>query len=192
MGLPHPARVPLIGIVSRLAGQKGFALVGETLPELLRRHRVQLVVLGSGEKRFERMFHDLARGFPHQVGFHRGFSNELAHLIEAGSDLFLMPSVYEPCGLNQLYSLRYGTVPIVHRTGGLADTVRPWNPSTGAGTGFVFDHHDRAGLRWAVERALAAYQDPAAWARLVAQGMAEDFSWDAQTRLYELLYKRLR
>ncbi len=190
--LPYVDRVPVIGIVSRLAGQKGFALIGETLPDLLRRHRVQLVVLGSGEARFERMFHQLEATFPHQVGFHRGFSNELAHLIEAGSDMFLMPSVYEPCGLNQMYSLRYGTVPIVHKTGGLADTVRPWDPSTGRGTGFVFEHHDRAGLRWAIERALATYHDAHAWRRLVAQGMAEDFSWDAQTKLYELLYSRLR
>jgi len=189
--LPHVERVPVIGIVSRLAGQKGFALIGEAMPDLLRRHRVQLVVLGSGEQRFERMFHQLEAGFPQQVGFHRGFSNELAHLIEAGSDMFLMPSVYEPCGLNQMYSLRYGTVPIVHRTGGLADTVRPWNQSTGSGTGFVFEHHDRAGLRWAVERALATYRDGPAWSRLVENGMAEDFSWAAQAKLYELLYTRL-
>ena len=189
--LPHVDGAPVLGIVSRLAGQKGFALVGETLPELLRRHPIQLVVLGSGEKRFEKLFHDLAAAFPRQVGFHRGFSNALAHLIEAGSDLFLMPSVYEPCGLNQMYSLRYGTPPIVHRTGGLADTVAPWNPGTGTGTGFVFEHHDRAGLKWAIERALATFRDPVQWSRLVGNGMAEDFSWGTQAKLYELLYTRL-
>jgi starch synthase len=189
--LPHHARVPVIGIVSRLASQKGFALIGETIPDLLRRHRVQLVVLGSGEQRFERMFHQLEAGFPQQVGFHRGFSNELAHLIEAGSDMFLMPSRYEPCGLNQMYSLRYGTVPIVHHTGGLADTVAPWQRATGDGTGFVFERHDRAGLRWAVESALSTYRDPGAWNRLVDNGMAQDFSWSHQATLYELLYSRL-
>ena len=102
-----------------------------------------------------------------------------------------MPSRYEPCGLNQMYSLRYGTVPIVHRTGGLADTVAQWNPSTGEGTGVVFDHHDGAGLAWAIETALGLYADRAAWAKLVANGMAMDFSWAVQGRLYEQLYTRL-
>jgi starch synthase len=105
--------------------------------------------------------------------------------------MFVMPSIYEPCGLNQLYSLRYGTVPIVHRTGGLADTVRQWSPRTGEGTGFVFDHHDEAGLRWAVEAALTTYRDPKQWQRLVQNGMAADFSWDTQGKLYELVYGKL-
>jgi starch synthase len=191
MRLPHVAGVPVIGIVSRLAGQKGFALLDGLMAGLLLRHGFQLVVLGSGERRFEAMFAQLATAFPRQVGFHRGFSNELAHLIEAGSDMFLMPSVYEPCGLNQMYSLRYGTVPIVHRTGGLADTVEPWSPATGEGTGFVFEHHDAAGLSWAIEAALAAYRDRPAWQQLMANGMAKDFSWTAQGKLYEELYRRL-
>jgi len=135
----------VLGIVSRLVGQKGFKLLDPTMFDLLRRHRVQLVVLGSGEPALEDLFTRLQRAFPRQVCFYQGFKNELAHLIEAGADMFLMPSVYEPCGLNQLYSLRYGTVPIVHKTGGLADTVAPWQPRTGAGTGFVFEHHDEAG-----------------------------------------------
>ncbi len=192
LGLPHVAGVPVIGIVSRLAGQKGFALLGDVLPDLLRRHGFQLAVLGSGEGRFEEMFGQLQRAFPRQVCFYRGFSNQLAHLIEAGSDMFLMPSIYEPCGLNQMYSLRYGTVPIVYRTGGLADTVVQWNPSTGEGTGVLFDHHDEAGLRWAIEAALALYRDRAAWRRMMLNGMAENFSWDAQTKLYEELYSRLQ
>jgi starch synthase len=189
--LPHVDGVPVIGIVSRLAGQKGFALVGEVMAPLLRRHGFQLVVLGSGESRFERMFDELAGAFPRQVGFYRGFSDELAHLIEAGSDMFLMPSIYEPCGLNQMYSLRYGTVPIVHKTGGLADTVELWDPATKRGNGVVFDHHDARGLAWAIEAALSLYQDKAAWQRLVANGMAQDFSWSAQGKLYEELYARL-
>jgi starch synthase len=190
-GLPHVEGVPVIGIVSRLAGQKGFALLEDVVPTLLRRHGFQLVVLGSGERRFEQMFGRLAQVFPKQVGFHRGFSNELAHLIEAGADMFLMPSRYEPCGLNQMYSLRYGTVPIVHRTGGLADTVKQWNPKTGAGTGISFEHHDPSGLGWAIETALTAYRDQAAWRKLIDNGMAEDFSWDVQGKLYEELYTRL-
>jgi starch synthase len=190
-GLPHAADVPVIGIVSRLAGQKGFALVGDTVPALLRRHGFQLVVLGSGEPRFEQLFAHLAATFPRQVGFHRGFSNELAHLIEAGADMFLMPSRYEPCGLNQMYSLRYGTVPIVHRTGGLADTVRLWDPRDRTGTGLVFDHFTAEGLSWAIEAALATYRDPAAWRALAGNGMAENFSWEVQGRLYEELYRRL-
>jgi starch synthase len=191
LGLPHLARVPVIGIVSRLARQKGFELVDQVMPDLLARHGFQLVVLGTGEPPLQDLFGRLQAAFPRQVCFYKGFSEKLAHVIEAGADMFLMPSRYEPCGLNQLYSLRYGTVPIVHRTGGLADTVRPWNAHTGQGTGFVFEHHDAAGLRWAVEAALAAYRDPAAWRRLMLNGMAEDFSWEAQSRLYELVYARL-
>jgi starch synthase len=191
LGLPYVAGVPVIGMVSRLAGQKGLELVGEVMPDLLRRHGFQLVVLGSGEQRLETMFAALQRAFPRQVCFYRGFLEPLAHLIEAGADMYLMPSRYEPCGLNQMYSLRYGTVPIVHRTGGLADTVQTWNPTSREGNGFAFEHHDPAGLRWGVEAALATYRDRPAWSRLQQNGMAADFSWDAQARLYELVYARL-
>ncbi|MBA3462774.1 MAG: glycogen synthase [Deltaproteobacteria bacterium] len=191
LGLPYQKGVPVIGIVSRLVGQKGFALLAKTMPELLRRLGFQLVVLGSGEPALEDMFGSLQRAFPRQVCFYQGFKNDLAHLIEAGADMFLMPSVYEPCGLNQLYSLRYGTVPIVHRTGGLADTVQTWSPSTGTGTGFAFEHHDEAGLRWAIQAALATYKKTADWDQLVQNGMAADFSWQTQGKLYELVYKRL-
>ncbi|HUJ60252.1 MAG TPA: glycogen synthase [Kofleriaceae bacterium] len=191
MKLPHGERVPVIGIVSRLAGQKGFGLLDGVIAPILRRRAAQLVVLGSGERRFETLFTELVRAFPRQVAFHRGFSNELAHLIEAGADMFLMPSRYEPCGLNQMYSLRYGTVPIVHKTGGLADTVKLWDPDTGDGTGIVFDRHDAAGLGWAIGAALELYDQPASWRKLVANGMAQDFSWDRQGKLYELLYSRM-
>jgi starch synthase len=194
LGLPYVPGVPVLGVVSRLAGQKGFDLFEEVMPELLRGRGFQLVALGSGEPRLQDLFSRLQRAFPRQVCFYRGFSNPLAHLIEGGADMFVMPSRYEPCGLNQMYSLRYGTVPIVHRTGGLADTVRPWDPRVPGGngaTGFSFERHDAAGLRWAVEAALAAYRDPAAWRRLVLRGMAEDFSWDKQAHLYEQVYTRL-
>ena len=188
-GLPDIDGVPVFGIVSRLAGQKGFALLGEVLPNLLRRRRFQLIILGSGERRFEQMFAEFATAFPRQIAFYRGFSNPLAHLIEAGSDMFLMPSVYEPCGLNQLYSLRYGTVPVVHKTGGLADTVRQWNGSTG--TGFSFEHYDAGGLTWAMDAAISTYHDAPSWGRIVSNGMREDFSWDKQGRIYEELYTRM-
>lgn len=191
LGLPYRAGVPVLGIVSRLVGQKGFGLVGGAAPDLLRRHGFQLVVLGSGEPALEDMFARLQHAFPRQVCFYRGFKNDLAHLIEAGADMFVMPSRYEPCGLNQLYSLRYGTVPIVHKTGGLADTVRTWDPRTGRGNGFAFEHHDDAGLRWGIQAALAAYRDPTQWGRLVQNGMAADFSWDAQGKHYEVVYNRL-
>ena len=184
LGLPYVAGVPVIGIVSRLVGQKGFNLLDPAMFDLIRRYGFQLVALGSGEPALEDLFARLQRAFPRQVCFYRGFKNDLAHLIEAGADMFLMPSRYEPCGLNQMYSLRYGTVPIVHKTGGLADTVKP-------DTGFLFENHDEQGLRWAVQAALSAYRDTAQWQRLRANGMAEDYSWDAQGKLYELVYQRL-
>jgi starch synthase len=191
LGLPYRPGVPVLGVVSRLVSQKGFSLMGKVMPGLLQRHGFQLVVLGSGEPGLEDMFASLQRAFPRQVCFYQGFKNDLAHLIEAGTDMFLMPSVYEPCGLNQMYSLKYGTVPVVHRTGGLADTVAQWNPATGRGTGFAFENHDEAGLRWAVQAALSTYRDPAQWSRLVQNGMAADFSWQTQGKLYELVYNRL-
>ena len=191
LGLPYVPGVPVFGVVSRLVGQKGFGLLGGVMPDLLRRHGFQLVVLGSGEPALEDMFARLQRAFPRQVCFYNGFKNDLAHMIEAGADMFVMPSRYEPCGLNQLYSLRYGTVPIVHRTGGLADTVHNWDPRTGRGNGFAFEHHDDAGLRWAIQAALATYRRPEHWRRLVDNGMAEDFSWSRQGKLYELVYNRL-
>lgn len=192
LGLPYIKGVPVMGIVSRLAGQKGFGLLGDVMPDLLRRHAFQLVVLGTGEPGLEDMFSRLQRTFPKQVCFYKGFLDPLAHLIEAGADMFLMPSRYEPCGLNQMYSLRYGTVPIVHRTGGLADTVKPWSSRTGKGTGFAFEHHDAAGLAWAIKSALEVYDDSMKWRRLQRNGMTQDFSWDTQGKIYEELYSRLQ
>lgn len=191
MRLRHEPNVPVVGIVSRLAGQKGFDLLPQVLPGLMARYRFQLVVLGSGERRLERIFHEAQARWPHRVRFHSGFSDELAHLIEAGADIFLMPSVTEPCGLNQMYSLKYGTVPVVHRTGGLTDTVWQWNPKTQAGTGFVFEHHDAAGLTWALSRAFETHSDDNAWRRLMLNGMSQDFSWQTQVKHYETLYGRL-
>lgn len=191
LGLPYVEGVPLVGLVSRMAGQKGLDLLGDALPPFLARRNVQFVALGSGSSNLENLFASLQRAFPRQVCFYRGFSNPLAHMIEAGADIFVMPSRYEPCGLNQMYSLRYGTIPVVHRTGGLADTVQMWNPYNGSGTGFLFDHHDAMGLHWALGQALETYGNDRAWRQLMANGMAQDYSWTTQARVYEELYSRL-
>ena len=191
MGLPAVAEAPVIGIISRLTVQKGFELCFKALPAILKKHDLRLVVLGTGEEKYERFFKRLQTSFRGKVRFYKGFSNELAHLIEAGSDMFLMPSLYEPCGLNQMYSLRYGTVPIVRRTGGLADTVEPFDPATGEGTGFVFDGFTPEGLRSAIEVGLKTFENRKAWRRLVLSGMSRDFSWDAEAPKYVELFARL-
>lgn len=191
LGLPYKAHVPLAGVVTRLTWQKGLELVLEALPPLLAAGRLQLVVLGSGAPLYEDALSALQHRFPRSVCFYRGYSNPLAHFIEAGADLFLMPSRYEPCGLNQLYSLRYGTVPVVRKTGGLADSVQPFDRSTGEGTGFVFEHFTATGLHWALQEALAVWPDRSAWRRLQDNGMRQDFSWRRQVASYEALYERV-
>ncbi|HXV60452.1 MAG TPA: glycogen/starch synthase [Vicinamibacteria bacterium] len=190
-GLPYSPSVPLIGMVSRLFYQKGIELLYDALPTIFGSETVQLIVLGSGEAGYEAFFHGLERRFTDRVRFYRGFHDELAHQIEAAADMFLMPSRYEPCGLNQLYSLRYGTVPIVRRTGGLADSVRLFDSVTGEGTGIVFDHFTPDGVVWALRTAIRLYEDEPAWSRLVANAMAEDFSWDRLVERYVALYREL-
>jgi starch synthase len=190
-GLEQTPAAPLAGIVSRLAGQKGIELMFEALPRVLAARALQLVVLGTGESRYEEFFRALARRFPGRVVFHCLFDQELAHWIEAASDLFLMPSRYEPCGLNQMYSLRYGTVPVVRRTGGLADSVQHYDAGSGTGTGVVFNDFNGEALEWALNTALDLYADPAHWTRLMQNGMAKDFSWERQGGEYLELYRRL-
>ena len=189
-GLPSLPNVPLIGIVSRLAGQKGFDLFPQALPRLLARERFQLIVTGSGERHFERMFRQLAATFPQQVRFNNAFDNEMAHWIEAGSDFFLMPSRYEPCGLNQMYSLRYGTVPVVRATGGLYDTVRNFDRASGTGTGFTFEDYSSRALLDTLRWALSLYENKRVWRRIQAAGMRQDFSWDHSARQYVSVYER--
>ncbi|MBL9038124.1 MAG: glycogen synthase [Archangium sp.] len=189
--MPSAPGVPLFGIVSRLAGQKGFDLFDSVMPELLHRHRFQLIVQGSGERRLERMFRQFQAMFPQQVRLITAFDNTLAHWIQAGSDFLLVPSRYEPCGLTQMYAMKYGTVPVVRKTGGLADTVDLWNPQTRRGTGVVFDSYDGQAVRWAVLSSLELYRDRGTFRQLQLNGMAEDFSWDHQVRQYEQLYSRL-
>jgi len=183
---------PLMGVISRLTVQKGFDLLFDVLPEILAARDLSLAVLGSGEPRYETFFRDLQHRFPDRVAFHCGYNDELSHLIEAASDMFLMPSLYEPCGLNQMYSLKYGAIPIVRRTGGLADSVQMWNPVARTGTGIVFDDFDPAAVRWAIHTALDLYEDRDAWAQLMRNAMAQDFSWERQAREYMRAYEDLK
>jgi starch synthase len=184
-------RVPLLGIISRLARQKGIDLYFDTLPEFLAANRVRIVTLGSGDAQYETFFRSLRDRYPGRIVYHDGYSEELAHYIEAAADIFVMPSLYEPCGLNQMYSQRYGTVPVVRRTGGLADSVQHFDPATGSGTGVVFNDFDAAGLRWGLSTALEWYAQPALWQRLRTNGMRVDFSWARSGAEYAKLYERL-
>ena len=191
LGLEVGERTLLVGLVSRLVAHKGIDLLPAVLPDVLRERDLACVVLGSGEAVYERFLEELQREFPGRVVYHRGYSDELAHWIEAAADAFLMPSRYEPCGLNQLYSLRYGTVPIVRRTGGLADSVSPYDRASGEGTGIVFEQFDAPALRWALETALELYARPGHWQELQQNGMQQDFSWERQGLLYVDQYRRL-
>jgi starch synthase len=178
-------------MVTRLIQQKGIDLLVEALPRALEERKFGFLILGSGDDRYAAFFTDLARRYPSQVMFRSGYDEAMAHLIEAGSDMFLMPSRYEPCGQNQMYSLRYGTIPIVRHTGGLADSVRHYDPATGEGTGCVFNDYDAAAVRWAIDTALGWFADPKSWKRLMQNAMAQDFSWERQTARYEKIYREL-
>jgi starch synthase len=188
---PTQGRVPLFGIVSRLTPQKGFDLLIETLPLLLQNHDVRLAVVGSGDTRYETFFRGLADRHRGHAMFFGGYDESLAHWIEGASDVFLMPSQYEPCGLNQMYSLRYGTIPIVRRTGGLADSVVHFDPATGEGTGIVFNDFDSSAMTWAQDTALQWYAQPDLWERIVQNAMRQDFSWETQANEYLKLFAEL-
>ena len=185
------AKIPLFGIISRMVHQKGFELMKEALPLALDTMEMQLVVLGTGDRDTEDFFRSLVGRYPGRVGAHIGFSNERSHLVEAGSDFFLMPSLYEPCGLNQMYSMKYGTLPVVRATGGLNDTVKNYDEATGGGTGFKFHDPTPGALRdtmgWAVS---TWFNRPAHVAAMRARGMAHDFSWTTAAREYEKVYRR--
>jgi len=185
------AKVPVIGIVSRFAAQKGFDLIAQIMDRLAREELI-MVVLGSGDKPYEEMFVRLNRQFPNKIAAKVAFDNAIAHKIEAGADMFLMPSRYEPCGLNQIYSLKYGTVPIVRATGGLDDTIEPWDARSGKGTGFKFTDYTGEALLGTIKQALLAYRDPSSWQKLMRNGMARDFSWGASAREYGKVYERAR
>lgn len=183
--------LPVIGIVSRFAAQKGFDLIGQIIDRLALED-VLITVLGSGDKLYEEMFLRLARRMPEKVGVRVAYDNALAHKVDAGADMLLMPSRYEPSGLSQLYSLRYGTVPIVRATGGLDDTIDPWEQRTKKGTGFKFQEYSGEALLRVIHQAMQLYRDQESWQRLMRNGMSKDFSWRVSAREYLRVYERVR
>ncbi|MCA9063759.1 MAG: glycogen synthase GlgA [Planctomycetaceae bacterium] len=191
MGLPERPEVPLFGMVSRMTDQKGFDLITGSAERLLS-NDIQLAFLGTGDPHYETLLRSMAQRWPDRVSVHVGFDESLAHQIEAGSDAFLMPSRFEPCGLNQMYSLRYGTTPIVRRVGGLADSVVNLDDkpeSTRIATGFVFDDYNREAFSRCVERAISCYSDQSAWKQLIHNGMSRDWSWDRSAQEYVHVYQ---
>jgi starch synthase len=187
-GLDHlPASTPVIGIVSRFAPQKGFDMVAPIASEISARD-LAVVALGTGEPAWESFFRRWAQTSQGNVAVQVGYDDALAHKIEAGADLFLMPSRYEPCGLNQIYSLKYGTVPIVRATGGLDDTIQEWDAAKGTGTGFKFEGYDPKDLLTEIDRALEAFADQQSWVRLMRNGMAQNYSWQGPALEYSAVY----
>jgi starch synthase len=190
-GIRGAENSPVIGIVSRFAAQKGFDLIGQIVDRLMLED-VRLIVLGSGDRLYEEMFMRLARRVPEKASVRVAYDNAFAHKVEAGADMFLMPSRYEPSGLSQLYSMRYGTVPIVRATGGLDDTIDPWDARTKKGTGFKFQEHTGEALLRTIHQAMQLYRDQESWQRLMRNGMAKDFSWKISAREYVRVYERAR
>ncbi len=191
-GLPE-ADVPLAAVISRLDRQKGFDLILEILEELMQTD-LQMVALGTGEPEIQKRLQAFSEKYPDQLAVRFLFDNALAHRIEAGADLFLMPSRYEPCGLNQLYSLKYGTLPVARRTGGLADTITDFTPSTarsGTATGFLFEHYSAMDLLKALMLALRTFEDRKLWRGMMAAAMGSDFSWGRSARTYVELYRKI-
>jgi starch synthase len=190
-GVTNSGSKPVIGVVSRFAEQKGFDLIAQIMDRLALED-VIVVVLGSGDKPYEEMFQRLHKQFPNKIAVNIAYDNAIAHKIEAGADMFLMPSRYEPCGLNQIYSLKYGTVPIVRATGGLDDTIETWDARTGKGTGFKFSEYAGEALLASIKQALQAFRDQSSWQTLMRNGMSRDFSWNASAREYGKVYERVR
>jgi starch synthase len=183
--------VPVIGVVSRLVSQKGLDLLAQTIERIVDTMLVQFVILGSGEKSLEAFYGNLPARYPGRIGSYIGYSDELAHWIEAGSDFFIMPSIYEPCGLNQMYSLKYGTLPIVRATGGLDDSVQQYDEATGAGTGFKFYEPSAHAIYYTVGWAVSTWYDRKPHIATMRQAaMAQDFSWERSARAYQRLYER--
>jgi starch synthase len=191
-GIANPdLKLPVIGIVSRFAAQKGFDLIAQIMDRLAREEMI-VIALGNGDKQYEEMFARLQKQFPQKIAIKIAYDNAIAHKIEAGSDMFLMPSKYEPCGLNQIYSLKYGTVPVVRATGGLDDTIEPWDARTGRGTGFKFSDYNGEALLLTIKDALKAFRDQTSWQTLMRNGMDKDFSWNNSAKEYGRIYERVR
>jgi len=189
-GLTVDPKIPIFAVISRFAPQKGFDLMRGSLPQALRDMVMQVVVLGTGDAFTEHFFRWVTEAYPGRANAHIGFAPEVAHLIEAGSDFFIMPSIYEPCGLNQMYSSLYGTLPIVRATGGLDDTVENYDESTGRGTGFKFWEISGRALYYTIGWAVATWYDrPQHYAAMQQQGMARDFTWEASAQQYERVYE---
>lgn len=191
LGLPVRRDVPLIAMVSRLVASKGLDLIAHIVDELLGHEDVQLVVLGTGDAKYERLFEHLAWQYPGKVSANLCFDEKLAHQIYAGADIFLMPSHYEPCGIGQLIALRYGTLPVVRETGGLKDTVLSYNKYTGQGNGFTFAHYNAHDMLYTIKRALGLYYDKPVWNQIVHNAMASDYSWQESAKHYAELYQKL-
>ncbi|MBA4250312.1 MAG: glycogen synthase GlgA [Chlorobiaceae bacterium] len=189
-GLKFNPKIPVIGMISRLYDSKGIDLLVDGFNDIMKLN-VQFVLLGTGEKKYHTAFEKFVKKYPTKFACYLGFNDELAHLIEAGSDLYLMPSRYEPCGLNQMYSLVYGAVPIVRETGGLADTVEKYSEKTGDGNGFMFKQYDSAAMVKEINRAVALFQDNKVWTKIMKNGMKMDFSWQASAKKYIELYKSI-
>ncbi len=189
--LAHDTQLPVIGIVSRFAGQKGFDLIQHVADRMAREEMI-VVALGTGDREYEDMFRRLHKQYPQKFAVKIEFNNRLAHMIEAGADMFLMPSKYEPAGLNQLYSLKYGTVPIVRATGGLDDTIEQYDPATGKGTGFKFKEYSGEALLDTVKAAVLAFRDTTKWQKLMHNGMVQDYSWSSAAREYVKVYERAK
>ncbi len=191
-GIRFHKELPLIGIVSRMVSQKGFDLFEQASNDLMMLN-AQWIILGSGEDKYEEMFRGLQQAYPEKVAVYIGFNNELSHIVEAGADMFLMPSLYEPCGLNQIYSLKYGTVPVVRKTGGLADTVIDWHEqkqnNETLGTGFTFSEYSSEALTETVKRALETFNEKEIWKQIQLNGMSENFSWEISAKKYIELYE---
>jgi len=184
-------KLPVIGIVSRFAAQKGFDLIALVADRLAREEMI-VVALGAGDKEYEDLFRRLNKQFPQKFAVKVAYDNKIAHKIEAGADMFLMPSKYEPCGLNQIYSLKYGTVPVVRATGGLDDTIENFDPTTRKGTGFKFSEYSGEALLATIRTAIQAYADKDRWQALMRNGMNKDFSWTASAKEYVRVYDRVR
>ncbi len=188
--LPVREKTPLIGIISRLVHQKGFELIREAADRLFAMN-IQMIVLGTGEKKYHKLFSLLEKKYPDKLKAFLVHDENLAHRIEAGADMFLMPSLFEPCGLNQMYSLKYGTVPIVSEVGGLVNTIVDFDPDSTEGTGFVFCEETPEAMLSAIERACRAYARRRSWTRIMKAGMRQDFSWDTAVGRYVELFERL-